>query len=120
MPWRAYLEAHTEDEHLVWVAWFRLHEWRDMGYVNEADRPPDLSMDGCVPPETQERWAGRVAGAKFAVLADLQRKRAEIDGRQLTDAERENRDRAVKARFRMAREAGVTFKDVPTEKGTDK
>jgi hypothetical protein len=108
MPWRRYLAEHTPGDHLVWWAFFNMHRWTDVAYRDPSTEPPDLSMDGLVPPETQARWAGRVAGAKFALLT----KRAdELGGRPMTEAERANREAAVRAQFNMAARSGVSFGD---------
>lgn len=116
MPFRVYLECHTEDEHRVWWEFFKLHRWNDMAYRDPADDPPDLSMDGCVPEDVQERWAGRVAGAKFAVIA-----RQAQEAGKMTEQERAAHEAAIRARFRMAKASGVTFAETPPDRdGGDK
>lgn len=59
------LEVHVYLEHL---------EWRNRG------GGPDLSMDGCVPPETQKCWEGKVAAARFN-MPEMQAKLAEAQAR---------------------------------------
>lgn len=113
MPWRRYLAEHDPADHLTWWEWFRLHRWNDMSYHDPADDPPDLSMDGLVPEETQERWAGRVAGAKFSMIAQKMQ-----EAGKMTEEERQRHEAAIKARFRMAKATGVTFGDAPA--GGDK
>lgn len=59
-----YLERHTELEHRVWWEFFAMKA-RNFG--------PDISMDGCVPRETQRRWEGAVGNAAYKLSAGLER-----------------------------------------------
>lgn len=50
----------TYFQFLVWSQWQRIKSG-----AAEEDK---FSMEGCVPQETQDRWAGKVAGMKFNML----------------------------------------------------
>lgn len=67
MPWREYLDRHSHHDHLVWCAWFSAHQFSDIG--KKAGDPYRFEVGEHVSKETWERWQGKVAGAKFAMLA---------------------------------------------------
>ena len=50
----------TDWQYQVWLAWL------EDSYKQGKDKdPPEISMEGCVPEETQRRWAEKVQVAPY-------------------------------------------------------
>ena len=62
-----YLDKHTDAEHYAWLAWFELHEWKDLAYKGRD--PYECIIGEHVSQETWDRWAAKVQGAKWQLLA---------------------------------------------------
>lgn len=85
MGWRGPV---TDRQLRVWTAWFDLYYNGDKG---------DLSMDGCVPPEVQRRWEGKVSNAGYLVAAATERRlRAQAQAKLTGEDVGEVYDRLVK------------------------
>lgn len=67
MPWRNYMTTVDESDHLVFVEWLKMHEWEGPIW-KDPSRDTSFVVGRDVDKETWERWEGKVAGAKFAVL----------------------------------------------------